>query len=267
MRSRILRAHFVFRGYMQQQSTATITPSELDAPPVTGVGDLVIRALGTGVSAAMLTCAGAWMLQQPADVIGKAAGVAFLVVTGGAGTWLLLSADAWRKARARHHLTERKLHAAYVAIQRLEYTIADQRETISRLQASKPAAQPVQVQSNRVLRYNLTDNNVACATKIINYWLQTLHQNKYGETVGEWYSRAKATDSGSWSQTDHNEAVRLLKDMNIIEQEQGKIPRILPRFTNLGATIAHFNKLCADALAEPDIPSRNAVMSNGDDDD
>ena len=39
----------------QQQSTASLTSSELDAPPVTGVGDLVIRALGTGVSAAMLT--------------------------------------------------------------------------------------------------------------------------------------------------------------------------------------------------------------------
>jgi len=248
------------------QSAAGIT-SELDTPPVTGVGDLVIRALGTGVSAALLTCAGAWLLQQPADVIGKATGVAFLVVTGGAGTWLLLSADAWRKARARHRLTERKLQRAYTEILRLEYTITDQRETISRLQSSKPASQPVQVQSNRVLRYNLTDNNVACATKIINHWFATLHQNKYGETVGEWYSRAKATDGGGWSQTDHNEAVRLLKDMNIADQEPGKTPRVLPRFTNHGATIAHFNKLCADAIAEPEIPSRSAVMSNVDDDD
>lgn len=250
------------------QDTGTlITPIDMAPAPVTSVGDMIVRALGVGVGAACLTCAGAWLLQLPADTIGKAAGVAFLVTTGAALPWLLLSVEAWRKMGRAARLERAKKLAAYDAIRRLEYTVADQRETISRLQANKPTVQTVTVQSNRVLRYNLTDNNVACATKIINYWFQTLHQNKYGETVGEWYSRAKATESGSWSQTDHNEAVRLLKDMNFIEQEQGKTPRILPRFTNHGAAIAHFNKLCADALAEPEIPGRNAVMSNDTDED
>jgi hypothetical protein len=240
----------------QQQSTATITPSELDAPPVTGVGDLVIRALGTGVCAAMLTCAGAWMLQQPVDVVGKASGVAFLVVTGGSGAWLLLSVEAWRKARNQHRLAQRKLYAAYNAIRQLEYTVADQRETISRLQSNRTAPQTPVVPANRVLRYNITDDNVECATKIINHWF----------TAGTWYSRRLAKEGG-WSQPVHDAAIKLLKDMQMADQEPGKSPRILPRFTNHGATIAHFNKLCSDALAEPDMPSRSVVMSNAEDDD
>jgi hypothetical protein len=203
----------------------------------------------------MLTCAGAWMLQQPIDVIGKASGVAFLVVTGGAGAWLLLSVEAWRKARNQHRLTQRKLYAAYNAIRGLEYTVADQRETISRLQSSKPAPQFVQP-TNRVLRYNITDDNVECATRIINHWF----------TAGTWYSRRLAKEGG-WSQPVHDAAIKLLKDMQMVEHEAGKTPRMAPRFTNHGTALAHFNKLCADAQAEPDIPSRSVVMSNAEDDD
>ena len=240
----------------QQQSTASLTSSELDAPPVTGVGDLVIRALGTGVSAAMLTCAGAWMLQQPADVIGKASGVAFLVVTGGAGTWLMLSADAWRKARARHRLTERKLHAAYAAIQRLEYTIADQRETIKTLQSNRTTPVQTVQPSNRVLSHNIAPDVVECANRIINHWFD----------AGIWYSRRIAKDAG-WSQPTHDAAIKLLKDMGMVEQEPGKTPRILPRFGNLGTALEFFNNFCQRVADGPQIPGRTVVMSNDGDDD
>lgn len=236
---------------MDTAITADIAPA-----PVTGVGDLIVRALGTGVSAALLTCAGAWMLQQPADAIGKAAGVAFLVVTGGAGIFLLLSVPERLKARNQYRLMQRKLFAAYTAIRQLEYTVADQRETISRLQSSRTAPAPQVVQSNRVVKYNITDDNVECAARIINHWF----------TAGTWYSRRLAKEGG-WSQPVHDAAIKLLKDMQMADQEPGKSPRILPRFTNHGATIAHFNKLCSDALAEPDLPSRSVVMSNDGDGD
>lgn len=239
----------------QQQSAASIT-NELDAPPVTGVGDLVIRALGTGMSAALLTCAGAWMAQQPADVIGKAAGVAFLVTTGGAGAWLLMSADAWRKARARHRLTERKLHAAYDAIRRLEYTIADQRETISRLQSNRTTPVQAVQPANRVLSHNIAPDVVECANRIINHWFD----------AGIWYSRRIAKDAG-WSQPTHDAAIKLLKDMGMVEQEPGKTPRLLPRFGTLGTALEFFNNFCQRIADGPQIPGRAVVMSNGDDDD
>lgn len=239
----------------QQQSAASIT-SELDAPPVTGVGDLIIRALGTGVSAALLTCAGAWMLQQPADAIGKASGVAFLVVTGGAGVFLLLSVPERLKARNQYRLMQRKLFAAYTAIRQLEYTVADQRETISRLQSNRTAPAPQVVPANRVLSHNIAPDIVECANRIINHWF----------AAGAWYSRRIAKEGG-WSQPTHDGAIKLLKDMGMVEQEPGKTPRIAPRFGNHGAALEHFNNFCQRVADGPQIAGRAVVMSNDDDDD
>ncbi len=241
---------------MTPQRLDTAITADIAPAPVTGVGDMFVRALGVGVGASLLTCAGTWVLQQPAEVIGKAAGVAFLVTTGGALVWLLLSVEAWRKQQKRLRLLERQKFAAYDVIRQLEFTVADQRQTISTLQSGRNAPQTPVVQSNRVVKYNITDDNVECAARIINHWF----------TAGTWYSR-KTAKAGGWSQPVHDAAIKLLKDMQMADQEPGKSPRILPRFTNHGATLAHFNKLCSDALAEPDIPSRSIVMSNAEDDD
>lgn len=240
---------------MTPQRMDTAITADIAPAPVTGVGDMVVRALGVGVGAALLTCAGTWMLQQPAEIIGKASGVAFLVTTGSALVWLLLSVEAWRKMLRRQRLLERQKFAAYDVIRQLEFTVADQRQTISTLQSSKPAAPQVQP-SNRVLSHNIASDVVECANRIIGHWF----------TAGVWYSRRIAKDAG-WPQPTHDAAIKLLKDTGIVEHEPGKTPRIAARFTNHGATLEHFNKFCQRVADGPQIAGRAVVMSNDDDDD
>jgi len=238
------------------QDTGTlITPIDMAPAPVTSVGDMIVRALGVGVGAACLTCAGAWLLQLPADTIGKASGVAFLVTTGAALPWLLLSVEAWRKMGRSVRLERAKKLAAYDAIRRLEYTVADQRETISRLQSQRTTPQPA-TPANLVLSHNVAPDNTECALRILNHWFDT----------GTWYSRRLAKDGG-WPQPTHDAAIRLLKDMGMVAHEPGKVPSVLPRFGNKGQALEHFNNFCDKVLTGPQLPGRNTVMSNEDDDD
>jgi hypothetical protein len=230
------------------------------------------ESLGVGVGVAALVGGVLWIVQAPGDVwLNATATAGFLALGVGLVRRFWQPTDRegyigrlrqFQRAAAAH---EKRLHAAYAAIEALEAeTAAERRQWEAALVELRNENK---VLRSQILRYkesqrspnytpraNANAGTAGDAAKIVEHWF----------AAGEWWSRPQAERAG-WSQARHAAAVELLQDAGVVAKN-GRKPFVVDAYRTLDAALFALNKFCDEATTEPDLPRTQAVMSNDDDD-
>lgn len=267
--------------------SAILRQSERDVrqPERTTVGDVgaqMAQALMVGGFAALGFGGVMTLLQAPGDVTLQIALTSGMIFAGIAGALRIIPGDkrrAWQERRrwdATIRAERARKEEAYRAIERLEAEHAAEiiqwqhanqelRNDNRTLRAQLTRYQEAQRSPNYTTRSNVAAGVVGDAGKILEHWFATLGEpDAAGQRRGEWWSRPKAQAAG-WTKSRQETAAELLDDAGITGSN-GRLTFVLPQYRTLDAALFALNKYCAAAAAEPEMPRRQMVMSNEDED-
>jgi len=249
--------------------------------PVTlgSVGVQVAQSLVAGLGAALLLGGGAALLGAPSD-IAMQVGLTSAVLATGTGLVLrivpdnkLATVNRMRRVQRTVLEAEFRKREAYRAIEQLEAQFEGERQQWrDALAELRNENKTLRAENNRYKEDKRPQNFVTSddvsaagdAAKIMEHWFTTLYTDGKGQVRGKWWSRNKAEAAG-WAQTRHAAAVDLLQRAKVVGMNE-KIPFVLPELATYDAALYRLNKYCDVSTQQPDVPQRQAVMSNEDDD-